>query len=294
MNNRAQRPAGRRPLYRSLLGVVALSLLVSSCSQAKGARSASLLIVGDSVAAQAAAAMIHLAPEGTKVMVDAVQPGTAPCDWDHGFSVPNGPLFPNFSTILSDSHPTVVAFIFTGNPGLSGTGAGCVDATKPYDLSALLASYEPPLVDMATSAARSGALVYFEGPPPRNPAVPVGYDVQRQINLGFQGSPALASFYENLAAGNSHRWRYDDRAAIAVSTDNLAWMMSLPCKAWDAKQCRDGRVRIRTGGDDAVHLDKEGCGAIRFALGLEEGALGSEPPKESSVAAVVSQYGGCQ
>ncbi len=239
--------------------------------------------------------MIHLAPEGTTVTVDAVQPGTAPCDWVHGFSLPNGQVFPSFSTILNEVHPTVVAFVFTGNPGLSGTGAGCVDATKPYDVSDLLASYEPPLVDMATSAARRGATVYFEGPPPRNPAVPVGYDVQHQVNRGFQGSAAMVSFYETLAAtGRSHRWRYDQRAAMAVSTDNLAWMLSLPCKAWDAKRCRDGQVYVRTGGDDAVHLDKEGCGAIRFALGLEEGALGSEPPEASSVATVASQYGGCQ
>ena len=239
--------------------------------------------------------MIHLAPEGTKVTVDAVQPGTAPCDWDHGFSVPNGPVFPSFSTILSDVRPTVVAFIFTGNPGLSGPGSGCVDAAKPYDLSELLASYESPLIDMATSAARGGATVYFEGPPPRNPAVPVGYDVQHQVNRGYQGSPAIVSFYENLAAaGSTHRWRYDDRAAIAVSTDNLAWMLTLPCKSWDERQCRDGQVQVRTGGDDAVHLDKGGCGAIRFALGLEEGALGSEPPEASSVATIASQYGGCQ
>ncbi len=239
--------------------------------------------------------MVHLAPEGTKVTVDAVQPGSAPCDWDNGFSVPYGQVFPNFSTILSEVHPTVVAFVFTGNPGLSGTEAGCVDAIKPYDLSDLLASYERPLVDMATRAARSGAAVYFEGPPPRNPAVPVGYDAQHQANQGFQGSPAIVSFYKNLAAtGRSHRWHYDDRAAISVSTDNLTWVLSLRCETWDAKHCRDGQVRVRTGGDDAMHLDKEGCGAIRFALGLEEGALGSKPPEAASVATVASQYGGCQ
>ena len=295
MKGGAHGAGGRGALHRFVLGVLVLSILVSSCSQTTSGRSASLLIVGDSVAAQAAEAMTHLAPEGTTVTVDAVQPGTAPCDWDHGFSLPNGKVFPSFPTILGDVHPTVVAFVFTGNPGLSGTGAGCVDATKPYDLSALLASYEQPLDDMATSAATSGATVIFEGPPPRNPAVPVGYDAQQQANRGFQGSPAMISFYENLAStGGSHRWHFDDRAAIAVSTANLTWMLSLPCKPWDARQCRDGQVQVRTGGDDAVHLDKGGCGAIRFALGLEEGALGSGPTDDSGVATAVAQYGGCQ
>jgi hypothetical protein len=253
------------------------------------------------VAAQSAQALINLAPPGTKVSVDAVQPGTAPCDWDHGFTDPTDGEFQSFTDILRRVRPAVVAFVFTGNPGLSGPASGCVDANSDYDLSQLLASYEPPLVDMATRAVRTGATVYFEAPPPRNPAVPVGYDAQDQAHRGFQGSPEIASFYRRLAAsGNPRRWRYDDNAAAAVSTASLSWRLTLACEPWDAKLCKDGQVQVREGGEDAVHLDTPGCGAVRFALGLEENALhnaglsGTQPPDAASEAAAVSQYGGCQ
>jgi hypothetical protein len=238
--------------------------------------------------------MLHLAPHGTTVSVDSVMPGTAPCDWNHGFTDPTDGDFHRFATDLEKVHPAIVAFVFTGNPGLSGTAAGCVDANNPYDLSQLLASYERSLVEMGDKAASAGATVYFEGPPPRNPAVPEGYDSEKQENRGFHGNPAIASFYKSLAAQNSRHWRYDDKAAIAVSTASLAWMLTLPCDAWDAKLCTDGQVQVRVGGTDAIHLDEQGCGAIRFALGLEEGVLGTPPPDPTSVAAAVSGYGGCQ
>src|SRR5262249_43395092 len=159
---------------------------------------------------------------------------------------------------------------------------------------------EPPLVDMATRAARLGATVYFEAPPPRNPNVSVGYDPQSQANEGFQGSPAMASFYENLVAtGKSRRWQYDDNAAVAVSTSSLSWKLTLPCEAWDEKLCVDGQVPVREGGTDAVHLDTPGCGAVRFALGLEERSLdttleaGVRLPDVASVTTAVDRYGGC-
>jgi hypothetical protein len=250
--------------------------------------------VGDSVAAQSDKALVHLAPTGTTVSVDAVQAGTAPCDWNHGFTDPTDDEHQSFAKILESVHPTEVAFVFTGNPGLSGPAGGCLDANQPYDVAQLLASYEPALVEMADKATSGGATVYFEAPPPRNPAVPVGYDLQQQENRGFNGSPDIASFYERLATTQPRHWRYDDKAAVAVSTSDLAWMLTLPCEAWDAKRCIDGQVQIRVGGNDAVHLDEHGCGAVRFALGLEEGTLGTGPPDPSSVAAVVSKYGGCQ
>ena len=251
-------------------------------------------MVGDSVATQAAEALIHLAPPGTTVSVDTVRPGTAPCDWNHGFTDPTDNKYESFAKILDEVHPAVVAFVFTGNPGLSGTAAGCVDANRPYDLAQLLASYEPPLVAMADKATRAGATVYFEASPPRNPAVPVGYDSQKEENRGFNGTPGIAAFYESLATKDPRHWRYNDKAAVAVSSPGLSWMLTLPCEAWDAKLCIEGQVRIRTGGIDAVHLDEHGCGAIRFALGLEEGALGTTPPDPKSVASAVSEYGGCR
>jgi hypothetical protein len=95
--------------------------------------------------------------------------------------------------------PSVVVFVFTGNPGLSGPTAGCADANSPYDLSQLRTSYENSLVPMADMAAGAGAVVYFEAPPPRNPATSVGYDPQKNENRGFQRSPPIVSFYESLA-----------------------------------------------------------------------------------------------
>jgi hypothetical protein len=235
------------------------------------------------------------------VRVDAVQPGTAPCDWEHGFTDPTDGDFQKFANILHDVRPHVVAFVFTGNPGLSGPSAGCVDADSPYGLSQLLASYRPALLDMGNQAVRLGATVYLEAPPPRNPAVPVGYNSEDQAHQGFQGSPAMDSFYQHLAAAqNPLRWRYDDNAAAAVSTAGLAWRLTLPCEAWDSKSCLDGQVQVRVGDHDAVHLDESGCGAVRFALGLEARALNTAgrskavPPDATSVADSVAQYGGCQ
>ncbi len=294
LSGRVRTAADRRLSLPVLLAVAGLAILLSSCSESHVLRPRSLLVVGDSVAAQSAEALIHLAPEGTTVSVDAVRPGTAPCDWNHGFTDPTDGKFQSFAKVFDEVHPAVVALVFTGNPGLSGPPAGCVDANRPYDLTQLLASYEPPLVEMAEKAASAGATVYFEAPPPRNPAVPVGYDPQKQENRGFNGSPAIGSFYESLATKNSRHWRYDDTAAVAVSSASLSWMLTLPCDAWDAKRCIDGQVQVRVGGTDAVHLDLEGCGAIRFALGLEEGALATPPPDPKSVTAAVSEYGGCQ
>jgi len=296
LNRRVPTAARGRPPLPAILTVGVLAILLPACSASQAAQPhpGSLLVVGDSVATQAAQALTHLAPGGTAISVDSVMPGTAPCDWNHGFTDPTDGEFHKFATDLEKVHPAIVAFVFTGNPGLSGPAAGCVDANNPYDLSQLLASYEGSLVEMGDKAASAGATVYFEAPPPRNPAVPEGYDSQKQENRGFHGNPAIASFYKSLAAQNSGHWRYDDKAAIAVSTASLDWMLTLPCEAWDAKLCTDGQVQVRVGGTDAIHLDEQGCGAIRFALGLEEGVLGTAPPDATSVANAVSGYGGCQ
>jgi hypothetical protein len=279
-----------------IVTVVLVAILVSSCSPSHAApRRQSLLVVGDSVAAQAAAPLVKLAPAGTTVSVDAVLPGTAPCDWAHGFTDPFGGGFYSFSDALRKVRPDVVVFMFTGNPGLSGPAAGCVDADSSYTIQQLLATYQTSLTDMANQAVRAGATVYFEAPPPRNPEIPVGYDSLEQINLGFQGAPEMVTFYQELvAAKDSPRWRYDDKAAVAVSTPDLSWKMSLPCQTWDSNLCVGGEVQIRAGGIDAVHLDTPGCGGIRFAIGIEEGALGISSPDPASVANAASKYGWCQ
>jgi hypothetical protein len=272
-----------------------MAILISSCSPSHNPRRRSLLVVGDSVAAQAADPLVKLAPAGTTVSVDAVLPGSAPCDWAHGFTDPFEGGFHSFTDALHKVRPEKVVFMFTGNPGLSGSAGGCVDPNSAYTLSQLLATYQTSLTDMANQAVRSGATVYFEAPPPRNPQIPVGYDSLDQENLGFQGAPEMVSFYRELvAAKDSPRWRFEDSAAIGVSTPELSWQMFLPCESWDSKLCVNGEVQIRAGGIDAVHLDTTGCGAIRFALGIEEDALGIAPSDPTSVAAAATKYGWCE
>jgi hypothetical protein len=277
------------------VSVVLMAILVTSCSPPHSPRRRSLLVVGDSVAAQAADPLVKLAPRGTKVSVEAVLPGSAPCDWDHGFTDPFEGGFHSFTRTLRQVHPNYVVFIFTGNPGLSGPASGCVDPNTPYTLAELLETYRVSLTDMADQAVRAGATVYFEAPPPRNPEIPVGYDSIDKINLGFQGSPEIATFYQVLVEDEaSVRWQYDDEAAVAVSTPDLTWRLTLPCEPWDSDLCMDDGVQVRAGGIDAVHLDTPGCGAIRFAIGIEEGALNTAPPKPDKVSAASKKYGWCQ
>ena len=88
--------ARRTPLFPVLM-VAALAALLSSCSGSPSLRTRSLLVVGDSVATQAAEALIHLAPPGTTVSVDTVRPGTAPCDWNHGFTDPTDNKYESFN-----------------------------------------------------------------------------------------------------------------------------------------------------------------------------------------------------
>ena len=260
LSENAPTAADRRTFLSPLLTVAVLAILLSSCSESQVLRPSSLLVVGDSVAAQSAEALIHLAPEGTTVSVDAVRPGTAPCDWNHGFTDPTDGKFQSFARAFDEVHPAVVAFVFTGNPGLSGPSAGCVDANKPYDLTQLLASYEPALVEMANKATSAGATVYFEAPPPRNPAVPVGYDSQKQENRGFNGSPAIATFYESLATKDSRHWRYNDtsssRGVVGQPVLDADTAMrgvgrqalhrwTGPSQGWRYRRCPPRRTRVR-------------------------------------------------
>jgi hypothetical protein len=292
---------GRARSRAVLVGLAGLAFLLPACSSSGSGQSStsvqvqprSLLIVGDSVAAQSAEALVHLAPESTKVTVAAMD-GSAPCDWSYGFTDPYDQEHMSFASTLDKVKPGAVAFVFTGNPGLSGPPAGCVDANSAYSLSQLLASYESALTSMADRAVASGAQVYFEAPPPRNPAVPPGSDSPESGNRGFQGVHEITTFFEGLAAKQPGRWHYDDSAGRAVSTPSLSWRLNLPCEAWDSKRCQAGQVQVRAGGSDAVHLDEQGCGAIRFALAMVEHVFGTTQPDPEVVATTIASYGGCQ
>ena len=286
-----------------LLVIVPLfALVLTSCSSSSPGqatksdtiRARTLMIVGDSVAVQASAALTHLAPKGTVVSVEAVRGGSAPCDWVHGLTDPATGAHVSFSSVLAKVRPAAVAFLFTGNPGLGGPSAGCVNANEPYSFSQLLASYEPALTSMADQAVAQGAQVYFEAPPPRNPAVPPGWNAEESADGGYQGVPQMASFYQRLASTHPTHWHYDDSAGVAVSTSELAWRLTLPCQAWSEHRCADGQVQVRVGGADSVHLDVQGCGAIFLALAVEEHIFGTAQPDPRSVAAAAASYGGCQ
>ena len=181
------KPFGRRrTLLPMCLTVVALVTLLASCSESQAPRTRSLLVVGDSVATQSAQALIHLAPAGTTVTVDTVRPGTAPCDWNHGFTDPTDHKY-RFREGPRRGPPGSGRLRVYGEPRSVRDHCGLRRPNRPYDLAQLLASYEPALVEMADKATSAGATVYFEAPPPRNPAVPVGYDSQTRKTEGSTG-----------------------------------------------------------------------------------------------------------
>lgn len=252
------------------------------------------MLVGDSVAVQSAKALLHLAPSGTTVTVDAVLGGSAPCDWHHGFVEKGTGKRVSFTSVFDQAKPETVVFLFTGNPGLSGPSAGCVNANGPYTLNELLATYKTALSAMADQAVAGGAQVYFEAPPPRNPAVPVGWNTAGGFHDGYQGAPQIAPFYQELAAEQPDQWHYDPSAGAAVSTSSLTWQLTLACAAWTTQRCEGGQVQVRTGGTDAVHLDEHGCGAIFLALAVEQHVFGTPEPSSQSIETATKSYGGCQ
>ncbi|MGO8860338.1 MAG: hypothetical protein ACLQRH_06140 [Acidimicrobiales bacterium] len=235
-----------------------------------------ILVVGDSLVEQANQDLQTWNVPGAPVVVED-GPGSAPCDWAAGYVDPYTGRELLFSELLSAVHPSAVVFAFTGNPGLSGH-PGCVDATTHYTLASLLDSYESTLIPMAVYAGEHGARVWFSASPPRNPATPPGSYMGNGggLDYGFNGAGALNRLYRSMAdssLGRRLHWTYSTAAAQAVSSPALAWRATLACAPWDLPDCRDGQVRVRAGGLDSIHLDDEGAGAIRFAMGLVDPPL---------------------
>jgi hypothetical protein len=232
----------------------------------------SVLVVGDSVVAQASRAISRWAPRGATVWPMGGL-GTAPCDW-----VRDGPAgtrygAPDFYRAVDRDRPAAVVLAFTGNPGLSGAPAGCVDADTQYPLAALLTSYRKALLEMARYATSRGARVYLAATPPRNPATPPGryQTAPGRWGYGFNGVPALNALLQQLASspeGVRHGWTYDTSAAASVSDPGLTWRLRLACQSWDGAACRDGTVQVRAGGWDSIHLDPGGHGAARYGMAI--------------------------
>jgi hypothetical protein len=232
----------------------------------------SVLIVGDSIVAQATPAARYWAPAGAQAWVFG-GPGSAPCDWASGYRDPFSGTWESFDALVERYRPAAVELAFSGNPGYRGRSGGCVDNGRVYGLSALLASYRSALEAMASFASAHGARVYLEGAPPRNPATPPGfYRVAGGIRLyGFNGVPELNDQYAALAAspeGRRDGWIFDDSAAMAVSGPGLSWRLDLPCQPLDLRACRGGQVQVRAGGFDSIHLDPDGSGATRYGMAL--------------------------
>jgi hypothetical protein len=228
-----------------------------------------VLVVGDSVITQAATALVDFAPPGVRVTVSAAL-GSAPCDWAAGFPDPVTKHHDSFRAALARVRPRFVVLMFTGNPGLSGPNGGCVDANHPYDLDQLLGSYTTGLRALALQAGATGATVYLERPPPRNPLSPVGFDRSTGENSGYQGTQSVADAVRSVAssAPRGEHWLYADLGAALVSGPGFTYREWMPCTSLEGPRCFRV-VAVRGGPADAVHLDPSGCGAILFAVGIE-------------------------
>jgi len=252
-----------------LIAMVAPTTAVSQDRVAVGP----ILIIGDSVLVQSAAALERTT--GTVSVIADGGSGSAPCDWVAGYTDPFTGRFLKFTSAFNASHPSVVVLAFTGNPGLDWSTTGCVDSDGQYSLASLLANYQISLTTMATYASDHGAQVYFSAAPPRNPATAAGAytGANGESEFGFNGVPQINALYQEMVAsrlGRRLHWVYDPDAAEDVSNAQLEWQLTEPCTASDGSSCVDGRVQVRAGGDDAIHLDPNGAGATRYAAGLLE------------------------
>jgi hypothetical protein len=264
-------------LSASLIGMRAVSAQVTSATTPAAISPGPILVVGDSLVVQAATSLRALNSTVTPITV-AAAPGSAPCDFAHGYLDPFSDHYLLFSQIFNAVHPTEVVFAFSGNPGLGGAQTGCIDATTRYPFTALLENYQTSLTHLATFASKHGSYVYFSAAPPRNPVTPLGSYIGNggQDDYGFNGDPSLNALFRamsNSALGKMWQWRYVTWAAAAVSTPDLTWRLTEPCRPWDARDCTDGQVRVRAGGRDAIHLDTLRAGSIRYAMGLLKAPL---------------------
>ena len=270
--------------------VAALVFTPSSSSGTSG--EGPILVVGDSLVLQAANALRSWNLPSVPILGDGGL-GSAPCDWEQGYTDPLTGQYVRFSDAFQKSRPVAVVFAFTGNPGLEYRTTGCTDSSGHYALSTLLSSYKSSLTEMASYASDHGAQVFISASPPRNPATPAGAYIGSggKTEYGFNGVPALNRLHEALARsalGEELHWTYDPYPAQYVSSSTLSWHLKERCLPWDGGECTTGTVRVRAGGHDAIHLDTDGAGAILYAIGLVQMPLehmrGWSPPPPLTIA----------
>jgi hypothetical protein len=230
---------------------------------AKQPRRHVILVVGDSLVAQAASQLRGMSTAAVTVQV-AAELGSAPCDWTTG----------SFDAALQQFHPDVVVLAFVGNDGLT---SGCVSEKQAFPLTELLGNYRVNLTALADRATAAGATVIIATAPARNPAAPPPPSTPTAGELaapdqfyGFQGVPELRALYAQIAASNT-RWHLSNAAALAISPDFI-YKQVLRCSPGDGS-CPDGFVAVRKGLDDAIHLDPTGNGAKRYAKALVASAV---------------------
>jgi hypothetical protein len=237
-----------------------------------------VLVVGDSLVVQATAALEQYDSAGVTIVADGGS-GSAPCDWVSGYVDPFTKRYLKFESVFNAVHPTTVVLAFTGNPGLDSTTTGCIDSSGSYSLQSLLANYRTALTAMATYASEHGATVYLSASPPRNPATSPGSysEASGDAGYGFNGVAQINELYQSMvssATGRQFHWVYDTDAAVSVSNHELSWQLTEACTKSTTSECEDGRVQVRDGGDDAIHLDTSGAGAALYASGLLRKSLG--------------------
>jgi hypothetical protein len=223
-----------------------------------------VLVIGDSLVEQAADQLRAESNSGVEVRVTD-RLGTAPCDWTGG----------DFNAALAAAHPSVVVLAFSGN---AGAASGCVNSHSAYPLADLLSNYRQHLTDLANRATARGVAVVISTPPARNPAVPAPSAIPTAAErakpvpfYGFQGVPEIRDLYIDMVKASGGRWHLSDAAALAISPD-FVFHQTLACQQSDGP-CPTGFVAVRKGGTDAIHLDRAGHGAARFAHGLVSAAL---------------------
>jgi hypothetical protein len=255
-----------------ILGAWVASLVLAPSSASEINREGPILVVGDSLVLQATDALRSWNLPSVPIIADGGL-GSAPCDWEAGYTDPLTGHYLKFSELFQKARPAAVVFAFSGNPGLAPGSNGCVDSSGRYALSGLLDSYKQALAQMALYASVHGAVVYISASPPRNPATPAGAYAGSggKMEYGFNGVPALNQFYEKIAhsrLGQEFHWTYDPYPAQYISTSALTWRLTERCLPWDVGECTKGTVQIRAGGFDAIHLDTKEAGAILYAIGL--------------------------
>jgi len=275
-----------------VLGAWVASLVLAPGSASQSDREGPILVVGDSLVLQATDALRSWNLPSVPIIADGGL-GSAPCDWEKGYTDPVSGHYLKFSEVFQKARPAAVVFAFTGNPGLESGSTGCVNSSGRYSLSALLGNYKRTLTQMALYASDHDAQVYISASPPRNPATPAGVYTSSggKMEYGFNGVPALNRLYKNVThsqLGQEFHWTYDPFPAEYVSTSSLTWRLTERCLPWDVGACTRGAVQIRAGGFDAIHLDTKGVGAILYAIGLVKMPLdqmkGWSPPLPLTIA----------